>query len=119
MQGDPIDDDAGKAPGGLGGSSAPLGTRDVRLLAAALEQMWPMDPAAKAAAVRRLEEALKDPGTGPRSFHAALKAYLSLARVNLAAVGTALNARAQEELAERVREIEERLKRGGEDRAQK
>src|SRR4051795_2201244 len=109
MQGDPHTAGAGKEPLGLGEDCAPMGTRDVRLLALALQQMWPMDPAAKEAAVRRLEAVVMNPETKPRAFDHALKALISVGRLNLQAIGVGLNARAQEELAERVANLERNL----------
>jgi hypothetical protein len=113
MLGDPIDDDDEKAPGGLGDRSAPpamtTGTRDVRLTALALEERWPLSPEAKAAAVRRLEDVVSNPASGPRAFASALKALTALSRLNLAAVDVTLKAKAQEELEERVAAVEQRL----------
>jgi hypothetical protein len=107
-------DDAANPERGSGSDCAP-NTRDVRLTALAIREQWPLDPDAKAAAVLRLEEWVRSPNTKPRAFYAAVKALMGLSRVNLTAVATALNARAQEELAERMAAIEERLKQGDRD----
>jgi len=113
MQGDPTDDAAGNPERGLGSPSAPTGTRDVRLLALALEERWPMSAEAKAAAVRRLEAVVSDPDAKPRAFDRAIKALASLSRVNLASVDTAIRARASEELVQRLEELEARLAQRG------
>jgi hypothetical protein len=110
---DPFDDAGNEnLERGLGSGCAP-NTRDIRLTSLAIREQWPLDPSAKAAAVRRLEEAVRNPATKPRAFHAALKALTSLSRINLQAIGTTINARAQEELAERMAEIERQLKQQG------
>jgi hypothetical protein len=103
-----ISDDVEKAPGGLGGSFTP-GTRDVRLVALALEERWPMDPTARAAMIRRLEDVATDPTTKPRAFFTAVRAITALSKLNLAAVDTAIRAKQADELADRVDELEKRL----------
>jgi hypothetical protein len=99
-----------KTPGGTGGLSAPLRTTsDVRLVERALAESWPMDPAVKAQAVRRLEEVITDPDRGLRAVLAATNALASLSRINLSAVDVALRAKSQEELEERLTELEKRF----------
>jgi hypothetical protein len=113
--GDPIDE-AGRIPRrGSGSESVPAApnTRDVRLLAMALEERWIIDPAAREAAVRRLEAVVRDPESKDRAFQRALKSLVSLGRLNLTAIGVGLSARSQEELEGRVRAIEGRLEERG------
>jgi len=112
MQGDPTDDAAGNLERGSGSGCAP-NTRDVRLLALALEERWPVSAEAKSAAVRRLEAVVSDPDAKPRAFDRAIKALASLSRVNLAAIDTGMRAKAQEELEERVAEIEAKIHQQG------
>jgi hypothetical protein len=88
--------DAGKPDLGLGEGCAPEGTRDVRLLALALSERWPMSEAARAAAVARLERVVLNPETKPRAFYHALKALTSLSRVNLESIATAIRAKLAE-----------------------
>jgi hypothetical protein len=96
-----------KASGGLGGSFT-RGTRDVRLVALALQERWPIDPAARQAMVRRLEDVVADPVTRPRAFLAAVKAIMGLSRINLAAITSAIQAKEHEEVLDRLDELEKR-----------
>jgi hypothetical protein len=114
MQGDPTHDAAEDPHRGSGSTSAPAtNTRDVRLLALALEERWPMSPEAREAAVARLEAVVLDRSSKGRAFDRALRALTSLGRLNLAAVDVAMKARAQEELEERVAAVEEHIKQQG------
>ncbi len=65
-----------------------------------------MTPGAREAAIKRLEAVVSNPSTGPRAFRAAVKALAGLSRLNLQAIDTTLRAREQEELEERVTELE-------------
>ena len=56
--------------------------------------------------VGRLERIVQNPDTGPRAFQAATKAILQISRINLTAVGTAIDAHEHDELVERVDQIE-------------
>jgi hypothetical protein len=95
---------------GLGdGCALTDGTRDVRLLALALTERWPMSPEAKAMAIRRLERVVSNPETKPRAFYVALKALAGLSRINLQAVDTSIRAKASEEVDERLAEIEKKI----------
>lgn len=102
--------DAKNPLGGFGGSSAPLNTQEVRLVALALEERWPMSAEARSAAIARLERVVSNPETKPRAFHAALKALTSLSRLNLQVVDVSIRAKASEELEERLQALEERAK---------
>lgn len=72
-----------------------------------------MSREAREAAVKRLEEVVKDPNSRDRAFHRALQALASLGRLNLQAIGVGLGARAQEELEGRVKALEKQLDEGG------
>ncbi len=85
-------------------------TRDVRLLAQALEERWPMDADTRAAAIRRLEAVVTNPDTRPRAFHVALRALAGLSRINLEVVKTVIQAEAHEDLAVRLTELERMVK---------
>jgi hypothetical protein len=75
----------------------------------ALAERWEMDPTARAAMIRRLEDVVADPVTKFRAFQAASKALTALSRLNLAAVDTAIRAKQADELVDRVAELEKRL----------
>ena len=60
INGDPPTSDAENCPGGSGGAFAP-DTMDIRLTALAMNELWPMSPVARAAAIKRLEEAVANP----------------------------------------------------------
>jgi hypothetical protein len=107
MQSDPHTIDAEKTRGGSGGPSGP-DTMDVRLTALALRELWPMSPEARVAAIKRLEAVVSNPETSRRAFHAAVKALAGLSRLNLQAIDTMLHAREQEELEERLVELEQK-----------
>jgi hypothetical protein len=109
MQGDPLSDDAENPQRGLGLPDVRNGTRDVRLLAMALKEHWPMTAKARKAAIRQLQEVVSEPGAirkRPRSFHAALKALMGLSRINLDVVATVIKATEHEEILERLAELE-------------
>jgi hypothetical protein len=117
MKSDPpvTDDDAENLDRGMGFPfTATSGTRDVRLLAMALREQWPMSPEKRAVAVKRLEEVISNPASKPRSFYIALKALTSLSRINLQCVDTAIRAQAAEDFDERIKAIEERIGEHGE-----
>jgi hypothetical protein len=90
---------------GLGSSSAPMGTRDVRLLALALRENWPMDQKKRRAAIERLEREMVNPETKPRAFYRALQALTGLSRLNLAVVDVANRALQTQDLAEQLAAI--------------
>jgi len=103
----PITGDAKNPDRGLGFPFASTsGTRDVRLLAMALREQWPMSAEKREIAVKRLEEVVSNPASKPRAFQIALKALISLSRVNLQCVDVAIRARAAEEFDERLKELE-------------
>jgi hypothetical protein len=101
--------DNGNSSEGFGEILRASGTRDVRLLAMALNEHWEMPPAVRAMAIQRLEFIVMSPDTTGRAFGAALKALITLSRHNLAVVDTACKAKAIEEHEERLKELESRL----------
>jgi hypothetical protein len=74
----------------------------------ALEERWPMSAEARAAAIERLEQVVRDPLARPRAFDRAVKTLAALGRLNLASVDVALRATQQEELEERITELEQK-----------
>jgi hypothetical protein len=60
----------------------------------------------KAKALKRAEETLDDPNANPRSVAAATRALLSATQTNLSSIDVALRAKHQEELTERLKELE-------------
>jgi hypothetical protein len=82
------------------------------LLSLALSERWPMNPEAKAVAIRRLEAVVMDPATKPRAFHVALRALATLSGLNLKVVETSIRAQHADELAGRIEELE-RLQQEG------
>jgi hypothetical protein len=105
MSDDPDTSDAVDPVRGSGFRNAPT-TRDVRLLAMALREHWPMAAEPRAAAIRRLEDVVSNPDTKPRAFRAAVQSLASLSRLNLCLVETAIRAREHEELERRLTELE-------------
>jgi hypothetical protein len=90
---------------GLGSTSAPMGTRDVRLLAMALRENWPMDLEKRQVAIQRLERVVADPLSKPRAFHVALRELMSLSRINLTVVDVANRALQTQDMAEQLEAI--------------
>jgi hypothetical protein len=84
-------------------------TRDVRLLARALREEWPMSPEARKAGIARLEEAVKDPATKPRAFHRAITTLMGMSRLNLSVIETAVAVRREEDLEDRLSRLEEAI----------
>ena len=115
MEGDrPIDGQAQETQRGLGTISAlTSGARDVRLVQRALEECWPISVEARQALVARLEKIVQDPNTKLRAFHAAAKGLMSLSRLNLTSIGTAIAAQQHEELVHRLDELEKRVQQNG------
>jgi hypothetical protein len=108
MQDDPPTDDA-ENPGGSGGAPA-TDMLDLKLMDMAIREYWPMTPEARANLVKRLEEVVSNPETRPRAFHAATKALMTLSRINLTVVETALRANNEEDFNRRLASLEEKVK---------
>jgi hypothetical protein len=87
--------------------------RTTRLLARALAAGWDIPPELRDTITARLRMVIEDGESSPREVTAASKALMDALRLEQSAVDVALRARSQEELAERVAEIEARLKQGG------
>jgi hypothetical protein len=114
MQSDPSNADAANLPGGSGGPSAPTPTKpDCKLIEWACEERWPIPDAARSAMIEQLAGVVSEPDVikrKPRLFLACTKALTALSRLNLSVVDTALRAKAQDELEERLSALEERAK---------
>jgi len=101
------DDSSGNPDRGLGFPfTSTSGTRDIRLLAMALNERWPMSAEKRDVAIKRLEEVVSNPASKPRAFHIALKALTSLSRINLQCVDVAIRAQAAENFDARLKELE-------------
>lgn len=104
-------------PRGSGAGSAPAPTKlDCKLIELALRERWDISETTRAAMLRELASVIEDAGIitrKPRLFLAVARTLAALSRGNLAGVDTAIRARQSEELDERVKAIEERLKQGG------
>jgi hypothetical protein len=111
--------DAEKTRRGSGEGSSPPPTKwDCKLVELALRERWEIPDTTRAALMRELASVIEEPGIiqrKPRLFLACVKALAGLSRGSLAAIATGLSARAQEELAARMAEIEARLKEGDRD----
>jgi hypothetical protein len=62
----------------------------VRMVERALAQGWPVPDSAKAEAVEAMRAVVSDPNASPREKSAAAHALVLMTRVNLEAIGTAL-----------------------------
>ena len=93
--------------GSGGGSSQPQPTtRDVRLLERAIRESWDLSEDIRQAMLARLGTLISDPTTKTRAFLAAAKTLIGLSRLNLVAIDVAIRARQQEDLDERLTELE-------------
>jgi hypothetical protein len=112
MSHDDSNDDVEKGPGGSGGTLE-RGRANTKLLERALRAGWPVRPELRAKVLDRLEAVIDDPQASHRETTSASKALMDATRLELAAIETAIRAEQHEEIAERVREIEARLKEQG------
>jgi hypothetical protein len=78
----------------------------LRLHRHALAQGWPVPSELKNQAMKRMGQILKDDKAGDRSWVAATRSVISMTGANLQSIDTALRARQQEELDERLQELE-------------
>jgi hypothetical protein len=102
----------GKFQGGPGGKKSNRHKlADQRLSERALQQGWPVREELKTKAMKRAEETLDDPNANPRSIAAASRVVISATQTNLASIDTALRARQQEEVDEKIARLQEALDR--------
>jgi hypothetical protein len=109
--------DANETSRGSGAGCAPMPTKDdCKLIEWACEERWPIPDAARSAMIDQLAGVVTEPDVikkKPRLFLACTKALTALSRLNLSVVDTALRAKAQGELEERLSALEERAKDEG------
>ncbi len=107
----PIDESTPDLPESLGGNGGRCGRRSrlERLAERALRESWPVPEKIRGPLISRLAMIALDKDTPPREAVSASKAIMRASQINLAAIGTTINANEHEELAERVAELEGKL----------
>ena len=96
-----------KTWGGIGGLfGATERMKETRLLALALQEMWPVPKEIRPEVIERLRSIALDTSLTPRENTSASKALLAASRLNVDIVATAVRVREAEELVERLIELE-------------
>jgi hypothetical protein len=96
-------------PGEGGGERTRRGRGDLaelRLYKLALKQGWVIPPELKRLGVEKMGDILRDPKGGARAHTAAMRCLIAATTATTSAIGTAIQARQSEELAETVARLE-------------
>jgi hypothetical protein len=107
--------DADRPEPGEGGGERPPHRRgrgdlaELRLYKLALTQCWVIPPELKRRGVEAMGDILADRKAGSRAHAAAMRALIAATTATTGAIGTAIAARTQEEIVERLKAIEEKL----------
>lgn len=96
--------------GGLGDGSLSDRT-NLRLVARALKEEWPIPAKLRGKVVATLESVLDDSESSPRDKATASRALISASKVNLASISIAIAADDHENVKARLDEIEDTLKK--------
>jgi hypothetical protein len=80
---------------------------DLRLYRHALAQGWPVSHDLKTRATGRIGEILSNPKAGDRAWVAAVRTLVSMTTATTASIDTALRAKLQEEIEDRLAELEQ------------